>query len=130
MCRAKADEGAWPPPCVETRSLGEAPVEKDGSFFVNITGNIPFYIELLDQDRKTLHSMESWIWIRSKSQRGCIGCHENKELAPQNRATDALLKMQPTLITAGSKGRRESGQEVSPAEMASSHKVQGSGGQP
>jgi len=97
-CGSAADENAWPPPCVEMRILGEAPVEPDGSFFVNITGNIPFYIELLDEDRETLHSMESWIWIRSKSQRGCIGCHENKELSPQNRATDALLKMQPTFV--------------------------------
>ncbi len=127
-CRAAGDEKAWPPPCVEIRVLGKAPVEPDGSFFVNITGNIPFYIELLDEDRKTLHSMESWIWIRSKSQRGCIGCHENKELAPQNRATDALLKMQPTRITTGSKGRQKPIQEVSPVEMKSSHDAQGSEG--
>lgn len=131
-CRSTADarQTAWPPPCVETRVLGEAPVEQDGSFFVNITGNIPFYIELLDKDKNTLHSMESWIWIRSKSQRGCIGCHENKELAPQNRATDALLKMQPTLIAADSKKGQEPAQEVSTVEMKSSHENQDSGGQP
>ncbi len=95
-CRG-GDE-SWPPPCVETRVLGDAPVETDGSFFVNITGNIPFYIELLDEKKDVLHTMTSWMWVRSKSQRGCIGCHENKELAPQNRATEALLKMQPTTL--------------------------------
>lgn len=123
-CRSTGDELAWPPLCVDTRVLGEAPVEPDGSFFVNITGNIPFYIELLDEEKEILHSMESWIWIRSKSQRGCIGCHENKELSPQNRATDALLKMQPTFVTAG----RQPAQDVSPAEMESSHESQGSEG--
>jgi len=93
-------EQTWPPPCVTTRVMGEAPVEPDGSFFVNIAGNVPFYIEILDKDKQVLHTMSSWMWVRSKSQRGCIGCHENKELAPQNRATDALLKMKPTFIGA------------------------------
>ncbi len=127
-CRDTDGQPAWPPPCVETRILGEAPVEKDGSFFVNITGNIPFYIELLGEDHEVLHSMGSWIWIRSKSQRGCIGCHENKELSPQNRATDALLKMQPTFIVAGPEGCQETIQKVSPVEMKSSHKGQRSEG--
>jgi len=117
-CRSTGDEKAWPPPCVETRVLGETPVESDGSFFVNITGNIPFYIELLDKDRKTLHSMESWIWIRSKSQRGCIGCHENKELSPQNRATEALIKMQPTSVGTESPAAEE-------PRLISSHETTG-----
>ena len=121
-CRSTADERDWPPPCVETRILGEAPVEKDGSFFVNITGNIPFFIELLDKDRKTLHSMESWIWIRSKSQRGCIGCHENKELSPQNRATDALIKMQPTFVGTESPATEEPRLISSHAQQENSHK--------
>jgi len=121
-CRSTGDEKAWPPPCVETRVLGEAPVESDGSFFVNITGNIPFYIELLDEDKNSLHSMESWIWIRSKSQRGCIGCHENKELSPQNRATEALIKMQPTFVGTESPAAEEPRLISSHAQQGNSHK--------
>jgi hypothetical protein len=89
---------AWPPAGVRTRVLGEAPVEADGSFFVNIVGNTPFYLELLDADRRVLHTMRAWAWVRSGGQRGCIGCHENRELAPQNRATDALKRMRPTAV--------------------------------
>jgi hypothetical protein len=89
---------AWPPPAVETRLLGDAPVEDDGSFFVNIIGNTPFYIQLLDRDKQPLYTMRTWIWVRSGSQRGCIGCHENKELAPVNRATRALRAMRPTFL--------------------------------
>ena len=93
---ARAD--AWPPPFVQTRPLGEAPVEEDGSFYVNVAGNVPFYVETLDEQGQVLMTMRTWIWVRSGDQRGCIGCHENKELAPENRATQALIKAQPAML--------------------------------
>jgi len=96
----------WPPPCVQPRILGEAPVEEDGSFFVNIAGNTPYYIQILDEERMSLYTMRAWAWMRSRGQRGCIGCHENKELAPENRVTQALLKMEPAYLTARPEDRR------------------------
>ncbi|MEW6749602.1 MAG: hypothetical protein AB1505_01315 [Candidatus Latescibacterota bacterium] len=84
--------GTWPPPFVRTRPLGEAPVEADGSFYVNVAGDVPFYIESLGEGGEVLATMRAWTWVRSGDQRGCIGCHENKELAPPNRATEALIK--------------------------------------
>jgi hypothetical protein len=86
----------WPPPFVRTRPLGEAPVEADGSFYVNVAGDAPFYVQTLDAQGRVLATMRSWTWVRSGDQRGCIGCHENKELAPENRATQALVKGQAT----------------------------------
>jgi hypothetical protein len=83
------------PPEVRTRVLGEAPVEPDGSFFVRIPGDTPFYMELLDGQGKVLESMTRWIWVRKGTSRGCIGCHENKELAPVNVTTDAVRKGEP-----------------------------------
>jgi hypothetical protein len=83
---------------VKTHILGEAPVEPDGSFFVNIVGNVPFFIQILDEHKMALYTMRAWGWVRAGSQRGCIGCHEDKELAPENRATQALLKMQPAFL--------------------------------
>lgn len=96
----------WPPPCVQPRILGEAPVEEDGSFFVNIVGNTPYYIQILDEERMALYTMRAWAWMRSRAQRGCIGCHEDKELAPENRVTQALLKMAPAYVTASPQERR------------------------
>ncbi|MBT4497938.1 MAG: hypothetical protein HOC74_09475 [Gemmatimonadetes bacterium] len=92
------DDGAWPPPFVATRSLGEAPVEEDGSFYVNVAGNVPFYVEILDGKGEVVTAMRSWMWVRSGDQRGCIGCHEDKEMAPENRVTEALVKAQPTML--------------------------------
>ncbi len=89
-------DGTWPGPFVTTRPLGEAPVEGDGSFYVNAVGDTPFYVETLDAQGHVLATMRTWMWVRSGDQRGCVGCHENKELAPENRATQALVKGEPT----------------------------------
>jgi hypothetical protein len=80
---------------VRTRVLGVVPVEADGSFFVRLPGDTPFYLELLDGQGNVLETMTRWIWVRRGTSRGCIGCHENKELAPDNRATDAVKRGEP-----------------------------------
>lgn len=80
------------------RILGEAPVEEDGSFYVQLPGDTPFYIQMLDRTGMALETLRSWIWVRRGTSRGCIGCHENKELAPDNRATLALRKVHPTVL--------------------------------
>ena len=90
--------GSWPPPGVHTRLLGEAPVEPDGSFFVNVAGNVPFYMQTLDAQGQVVQTMRAWTWLRSGDQRGCIGCHEDKELAPENRATQALIRALPPTL--------------------------------
>jgi hypothetical protein len=83
---------------VHTRLLGEAPVEPDGSFFVNVAGNVPFYMQTLDAQGQVVQTMRAWTWLRSGDQRGCIGCHEDKELAPENRATQALIRALPPTL--------------------------------
>ena len=91
-------DSVWPPPGVEVRVLGEAPVEADGSFYVNVAGDIPFYVQTLDAQGRALYTMRAWMWVRAGDQRGCIGCHEDKELAPENRATQALVRARPAML--------------------------------
>lgn len=67
------------------RMLGEAPVETDGSFFVEVQANLPVRFELLDAQGNVLLAEKSWIWARPGEQRGCAGCHADKTLAPENR---------------------------------------------
>lgn len=102
-------EAGWPPPFVRTRSLGEAPVEPDGSFYVNVAGNVPFYVQTLGAEGNVLHTMRAWTWVRNRNQRGCIGCHEDKELAPVNRATQALIKAEPRNLMGP--GERDKGED-------------------
>ena len=65
--------------------LGQAPVEKDGSFYVEVPADQAVRFELLDADGKLIVAEKSWIWARPGEQRGCAGCHSDKSLAPENR---------------------------------------------
>jgi hypothetical protein len=66
-------------------ALGEAPVEKDGSFFVEVPANQPVRFDLLDAKGQVLRAEHSYIWARPGEQRGCAGCHSSKAVAPENR---------------------------------------------
>jgi hypothetical protein len=77
------------PPLLPRRILGVAPVEEDGSFNVEVPANIPIQLQLVDEDGLALRSC-SWIWVRNRETRGCIGCHEDGERTPDNRFVKAL----------------------------------------
>lgn len=66
------------------RILGEAPVEKDGSFFVQVPANWPVRFVLLDAKGQTIREEHGWVWARPGEQRGCTGCHGDKAVAPEN----------------------------------------------
>lgn len=66
-------------------TLGEAPVEKDGSFYVAVPADRPVRFELLDSNGQTVHAEKSWIWARPGEEHGCPGCHADKALVPENR---------------------------------------------
>ncbi len=72
------------------RTLGEAPVESDGSFYVKVPANRPIRFELLNAKGKVIHQQQSWIWARTGEDVPCLGCHESKALAPQDRWPLAL----------------------------------------
>ncbi|MGC2637121.1 MAG: hypothetical protein WA294_08065, partial [Acidobacteriaceae bacterium] len=56
-----------------TVQLGTAPVEADGSFFVQATGDEPLRLILLDAQGRTLRAERGWFWVRSGEQRICVG---------------------------------------------------------
>ena len=72
--------------------LGTAQVESDGSFFVQVPGDRPLQIELLDASGKTLKRESGFFWMRRGEQRGCVGCHAGPETAPENAVPAILLK--------------------------------------
>ena len=74
----------------QDHALGEAPVEKDGSFYIAVPPDRPVRFELLDANGKVLRAQRSWIWTRPGEERGCVGCHEDKAVAPENRWPLAL----------------------------------------
>ena len=77
------------PPLAQRRILGEIDVEQDGSFNVELPANTPVELQLLDADGLALRSC-GWIWAKNHEPRGCIGCHEDGELTPENVFAAAL----------------------------------------
>ena len=75
--------------------LGTAPVEKDGSFFVQVPGDRPIQIELLDDSGQALRREKGWFWMRQGEQRICVGCHAGPETAPEN-AVPMILQRSTT----------------------------------
>jgi hypothetical protein len=76
----------------DARLLGMAPVEADGSFFLQVPADQPLQIELLDGSGKTLKREAGWFWMRRGEQRACVGCHAGPETAPENAVPMILLK--------------------------------------
>jgi len=72
--------------------LGTAPVERDGSFFVQVPTEQPLQIELLDGSGKALKRQSGWFWMCRGEQRACVGCHAGPETAPENAVPMILLK--------------------------------------
>jgi hypothetical protein len=72
--------------------LGSAPVERDGSFFVQVPTERPLQIELLDGSGKALKRESGFFWMRRGEQRACVGCHAGPETAPENAVPMILLK--------------------------------------
>lgn len=86
--RARFDELGVRPPVTSRRLLGEAPVEADGSFHIDVPADTPVELQTLDADGMALATC-GWIWSRPREFRGCIGCHEDPERTPENRFVEA-----------------------------------------
>jgi hypothetical protein len=70
--------------------LGEIPVEEDGSFYIEIDADTPVRFQTVNAQGELLRGHSAWIWVRPNEKRSCIGCHEDHELAPENKVPDAL----------------------------------------
>ena len=75
-----------------TRTMGTAPIESDGSFFVEVPSDRPIRFALLDAKGAVLRQEHGWFWIRSCEQLICVGCHAGPERAPENRVPAVLLR--------------------------------------
>ncbi|MCK4340596.1 MAG: hypothetical protein KAY37_02585 [Phycisphaerae bacterium] len=86
-------------PLVQKRLLGVVPVEEDGSFNIELPADVPVQLQTLDENGMALRAC-GWIWVKHREPRGCIGCHEDPELTPENRFVQAVQRpsMKLTLL--------------------------------
>lgn len=73
-------------------SMGEAPVESDGSFFVKAPADRPIRFALVDGNGAVIRQEHGWFWVRRGEQRYCVGCHAGPERAPENRVPAVLTR--------------------------------------
>ena len=78
-------------------SLGTIQVEEDGSFYLKVVADTPFRIQSVDNEGHVLQGPCGWIWLRPNERRGCVGCHEDHELSPDNRVPLAVKKSPVTI---------------------------------
>jgi len=93
----------------KTKLLGTAPVERDGSFFVQVPTEQPLQVELLDATGKSQKREAGFFWMRRGEQRGCVGCHAGPETAPENAVPMILLKSTIPADMTGDSGQNASG---------------------
>ena len=80
------------------RILGVAPVEQDGSFHIRVPAETPLTFQLLDEDYVAIRTQRAWTWVMGNENRGCVGCHEDRELSPPNRMVAAITKPPVDLV--------------------------------
>lgn len=88
----------------QRRILGEIDLSQDGSFNITVPGSVPVELQILDARGMALQSC-AWIWAKNHEPRGCIGCHEDGELTPENLFVDAV-KRKSTELTLAPERRR------------------------
>ena len=79
-------------PTAAKRILGVAPVEEDGSFHVEVPAHTPVAFHLLDERNQAIYKQDSWTWVPPREWRGCVGCHEDREMAPPNQIVSAVVQ--------------------------------------
>jgi Hydrazine synthase alpha subunit middle domain len=72
-------------------SMGIFKPSKDGSFYLKVIADKPFQIRTLDEMGNTVRKCD-WIWLRPNERRGCVGCHEDQDIVPDNRIPLAVKK--------------------------------------
>ena len=66
--------------------LGTVPIKKDGSVYFEAPPCQSLHFQLLDEHHRTLQTMRSFTNLMPGELRGCVGCHEDQDLAPASRS--------------------------------------------
>ena len=76
---------------VESKLLGTHELHRDGSVRFEVPANTPLRFRTVDDKGRIILDSQGWVWLRPAEKRGCIGCHEDRELAPTNHLPEAVL---------------------------------------
>ncbi len=66
---------------------GEAEVAPDGSAAFEVPARTPIFLQLIDERGLCVQTMRSWMTLQPGERFDCMGCHEDKNKAPLDKAT-------------------------------------------
>jgi hypothetical protein len=72
--------------------LGTVPVEPDGSAHFEVPALRPLFLVALDENDLSVKRMQSFLTVQPGETMGCVGCHEQRTLAPHVRPDAAALR--------------------------------------
>jgi len=81
----------WPS-YVAKATWGIVPVEDDGSANFYAPAGKVLYFQVLDENYNELQRMRSVVQLQAGEKRSCIGCHEDRTMAPPVRQATALRR--------------------------------------
>ncbi len=84
----------------EVTELGTVPLAVDGSFHIEVPANTPLALQVVDAEGRSELNEMSWLYVRPGEQRGCVGCHQNRQSVPRD-AKVALALETPALKLLG-----------------------------
>jgi len=69
----------------EVTDLGTVPLAPDGSFAVEVPADTALALQAVDAEGRSELNEMSWIYVRPGERRGCVGCHQARQVAPLGR---------------------------------------------
>ena len=76
----------------QRRIIGYAPVEKDGSFHVEVPADTVMCLQTLDKNDMAIETQLTRVWVRPGETRTCIDRHEDRETVLANTDCMAMRK--------------------------------------
>jgi hydrazine synthase alpha subunit-like protein/concanavalin A-like lectin/glucanase superfamily protein/WD40 repeat protein len=86
---------SWQGAYVVKNILGVVPVHEDGSAYFEVPAGRAVYFQALDEKGREIQRMRTFVQASPGVTRSCIGCHENKMIAPPNGKRPLAQKHPP-----------------------------------
>jgi mono/diheme cytochrome c family protein len=81
------------------RIFGTVPVEPDGSAWFELPALRSFFFVALDENNRAVKRMQSFHSVMPGEITSCIGCHENRTVAPAVANNKTAFKRRPAKVT-------------------------------
>ncbi|MBI5388011.1 MAG: HEAT repeat domain-containing protein [Verrucomicrobia bacterium] len=66
----------------DVTELGTVPLAPDGSFAVEVPADTAIAFQAVDAEGRSELNEMSWIYVRPGETRGCVGCHQPRQVSP------------------------------------------------